>query len=671
MLVIDENKMKLLKMKEKLLEVSFDNYQQHLADYKELAIEIDKQAYDALIEQIKNTDYYSLPLEEQAQVLTDIKGEYDSLNELQCSFRNVYRKYTSEELGLSDIHSILIDQIDDRINKIQGYLVNNYYLENNKKQLENLNLELIDEEKRRISAEARFHEMEKELRDNFLNAEGRITSNVNQIEYTSVIKEYNDNGFDLKQMLADGDLLDKILDKTNSEKNSAEEKLVATKICYESAPTYDNKEIYDSIAFDMVKIRYRLTLVQMANLVARDFSRYESIKTKREQLKALNDVRLNCLKKMNVNVMIDPFSRIKLDEQLSVIDSFNDNKEKIAVTRRNITNLSTVIDSRIKTNTDFMVALNVHQEFVKDKTSFDDVKFELNEDTNNDDLIIGSSVNESDSKTFEYDENQVVKVTDLKDGFLADRVKEKTDNVISAVIKLFNQSDEKEIEIVTPELSIQPVLNSETIDTSTSEEVPIEIQEENNEFAFLTEPNSEIFTDNNESNVEPLFDNSSNEKNMEPTFLVEPSEEIFTNMTPSNDIADDSNNIKDTPEVKFEDWPVIGGIFEDSVPITNNSEKVTAEPLKEIDSDLFQETKPFDDIALFNDKFEDVFSSNDKATNDTKSDIFSDNNGVVFADKKVDDNTLTDNQNQEMFWTIDESINNDLIENEEPKTKRR
>ena len=53
MLVVDNNKMKLLRMKEKLLEVSPDNYQNNLVDFRKLAIEIDNEVYNLLVNNIK------------------------------------------------------------------------------------------------------------------------------------------------------------------------------------------------------------------------------------------------------------------------------------------------------------------------------------------------------------------------------------------------------------------------------------------------------------------------------------------------------------------------------------------------------------------------------------------------------------------------------------------
>ena len=111
MLVINDNKMKLLKMKEKLLEVSNDNNDKLLEDYAKLALEIDNDYYNQIINEIKDTDYNSLSLEEQIKYLSEIEDDYNYLNQLQWMIRKTYEKYNDNELNLSDISVILIDNI--------------------------------------------------------------------------------------------------------------------------------------------------------------------------------------------------------------------------------------------------------------------------------------------------------------------------------------------------------------------------------------------------------------------------------------------------------------------------------------------------------------------------------------------------------------------------------
>ena len=96
MLIIDDNKMKLLKMKRKLLEVSTDNIDNILADYKDIILDIDREAYNDLIKEIQDTDYKNISLEEQIEFFNQIDADYTYLYELQCNFRRIYNKYSNE-----------------------------------------------------------------------------------------------------------------------------------------------------------------------------------------------------------------------------------------------------------------------------------------------------------------------------------------------------------------------------------------------------------------------------------------------------------------------------------------------------------------------------------------------------------------------------------------------
>ena len=101
MLVIDDSKLKLLKMKEKMLDLAI-NDNTTLDEYKTLAIQIDSECYEMIINKVKDNNYNNLPFEEQIKFFNEIIEDYDYLNELQCRFKKVYAKYSEEELELSD-----------------------------------------------------------------------------------------------------------------------------------------------------------------------------------------------------------------------------------------------------------------------------------------------------------------------------------------------------------------------------------------------------------------------------------------------------------------------------------------------------------------------------------------------------------------------------------------
>ena len=488
MLVVDNNKMKLLRMKEKLLEVSPDNYQNNLVDFRKLAIEIDNEVYNLLVNHIKETNYHDLPFEEQLDVLNNIVKEYDDLNELECSFKNIYQKYSNEQLDLSDLSNILIDAINDRISHIQGYLLNNSYLEKSKIELENLSLELISEEKRHNDALKLFDEKEEQLKTSFLNAEGRKKSINNDDSYISFISEFEDNSLDLRKLLIDDQLLNEELGKTITDKSSAVSELEAARICYRYVPSIDNKEAFDLIALKVAKFDYKFTLLQMVNLITTKFNDYKMVKSKREKLKALNAIRLDNLKKMGINLLIDPFKQLKIDEQLNIIENYGDNLERISVIRRNIVNVNTLVENRNRNNINFMVLLNASTNFIKDKTSFEEVK---------DEAIDVINEKEDIGKNIKY--NQVISINDTNQEFMIERAKEKTDSVIKRVNQLYTKKEDSNKIMLSPDLIVLPSKTEDEIIDDKQEELFPEIDK--NEVEIQNETKEDVL----DNAVDDLF----------------------------------------------------------------------------------------------------------------------------------------------------------------------
>ena len=150
MLVIDDSKLKLLKMKEKMLDLAI-NDNTTLDEYKTLAIQIDSECYEMIINKVKDNNYNNLPFEEQIKFFNEIIEDYDYLNELQCRFKKVYAKYSEEELELSDLSNIMIEDVRVKASQIEGYLVNIKNLKSNKMELDRLNQTLLkatDEQKK-------------------------------------------------------------------------------------------------------------------------------------------------------------------------------------------------------------------------------------------------------------------------------------------------------------------------------------------------------------------------------------------------------------------------------------------------------------------------------------------------------------------------------------------
>ena len=69
-----------------MLELSKDNIEETLDEYRKLALEIDRECYLTIIEKIKNSNYNNLPLEEQIKVLMEFAQDYNYLNELLLTY---------------------------------------------------------------------------------------------------------------------------------------------------------------------------------------------------------------------------------------------------------------------------------------------------------------------------------------------------------------------------------------------------------------------------------------------------------------------------------------------------------------------------------------------------------------------------------------------------------
>ena len=534
MLVVDNNKMKLLKMKEKLLEVSPYDNQNCLNEFKNLAIDIDSEVFASLVDHIENTNYHDLPLEEQINVLAEFVQAYDDVNELQYSFKNVYQRYAGLPLQLSDMSIISIDSIKDRISCIEGYLLNNNNVENNKQELEQLNLDLIDEEKRRIDSLEIFKTKEAQLRNSFVNAEGRVAASDDA--YISFVREFNILSLDLKQLLLDNQQLENELDQAVADKALTREEYEAAKVCYNYVPSFENKENCNAINKKLVFMEYKFALLEMASLIAKDFSEYDSVKLKREKLKVFNDMRVECLKKLDVVLLIDPFASLKINEQLEIIESYGDNKEKISSIRRKISNVNFLLESRLKRNVDFMVELNALNNFITDKTSFGVVKEVAKHDEATKNIVLPS---------------QVVGVVDIPNNLLMlDRAREKANSVIRRVSEMFVDTNVDVPQTVNPDLVILPsisleeeqndavALEEKPVETAPEIEVPIEFPE----IADYSNSDEAIGSDNNDlfQEVVPfdstkLFDNK-----YDDIFTNSEKEPEVSNML--IDLSDTANN---------------------------------------------------------------------------------------------------------------------------------
>lgn len=445
MVDINDNDYKLLKMNESLLsKLSSDDirFKKTIDTYKELAIKIDRSNYNDFIDKINNYSN-NQSLQEELEYLDELENGYGQLNEMQCRFRSIYSTYgLDDDFKLSDLGSIDIDGIRERRNLISGYLINNKNIADSKKKLDEYNDKLISLNKEEKENSKRYQYLEEELKRMFLDAEGRIIDS--SMKYTSVKMEYSDNEFDLGKLLEDSELLEQTFKQVLSAEMEQKEVLKAVDICYDKMPTKENRETRDVTRIDTVKANYRLALIKIVRLISHYENTYDKIVEKREQLKDLIKKRNEYLNILGKRYAVDPFGRIKIDEQLNYIKTnLRDNAREISRVRKLINEVSNRLDEMTSKNNSFLTEINSSDiSFIKDTTSLSDISVGLD-----DDLIKQIKV---------YLDNQVANVRDISSEFKIDRVHEKTDGVISRVYQMIsNDAKSEKTSIYNPELVVE------------------------------------------------------------------------------------------------------------------------------------------------------------------------------------------------------------------------
>lgn len=497
MLVIDDNMLKLAKMQEKLLKMSSNNKESNIEQYKITAAKIDKQAFESLLKELEQVNIHNQSLEEELEFLETIKNYYNQLYELQLSFIRVLEEYNSNKINLSDLKQIDIEYINTRIDTINGYLINKKNLETNKKRLEQLSEELVEEERKNKYQEEKLLEYESALRENFLNAEGR-TIEAGKLQYISVQSEYSSLGYNLKHLLENKDELKQELTKIELEQNEIKEKLKAAEICYNSVPNSSSKQILNDIEEEFLKIRYRLTMLKILQYLTINYTEYELFKEKRENLLDLIKYRANCLKKLNINISIDPFERTKIQEQLEMINGQKNNAKIISKIKKEIVNLSERVEEMTQQNEEYLIKLSNKKIKLTVELKDNPEQSILNEENkiniNFEDLL----------EIHTLEDNQVIGIKEPSAEFNMRIVKDKTNSVIKRVNEMITTEYKEEIQedTKTPELVIvesvspkeeilleQPTLEPEIIINELSDE-----PEENTNSKQELSIDSELFT---------------------------------------------------------------------------------------------------------------------------------------------------------------------------------
>lgn len=297
MIVIDSQMLNLARMQEAILKISINDREANLEKYKDTVKGIDKVAFSSMLSELEQIKEHNQTLEDELQYLEQLKDSYNQLFELQLSFKRVCELYRDDSLELSDLTTINIGYIENRINTINGYLINLKNIEINKKKLEELNEQLVEEEKKKKYLDDKMMELDDSLKKQFIAAEGRSVINGNFVP-TSVILEYEKIGFDFTKLLEDTEQLNSLLDKVKDESREIEEKLVTAEICFNSSPSQASKQVYDEIMVESLKVKYKLTMLKILELLTLRCNSYDVFREKRENLIDLIKYRLSCLSKL-------------------------------------------------------------------------------------------------------------------------------------------------------------------------------------------------------------------------------------------------------------------------------------------------------------------------------------------------------------------------------------
>ena len=440
MLVIDENMFKLARMQESLLRATDLNREENLANYKKTVAQIDAQAFADILEELKHIDEHNQSLEDEVQYLERIKSCYDQLLELQLSFRRVCELYGGDELKLSDLSQLNIQYIENRINTINGYLINLKNIGVNKDRIQALGEQLVIEEKKRELLGSRLLELEEELRRNFVDAEGRIVVD-GELQYSSVISEYKKLGLDFEALLLDVSELDRLLAEVVREREDANEKLNTAQLCYDNAPDASSKQILDEIKKDALKVKYRVTMLKILKLLSDNCDNYDLFKDKREKLLDLIKYRLSCINALGIRVSIDPFARTKVNEQLSTVLSMPDNSKIINRIRKDISQLTSRTEEMVNQNGEYLISLSDTRALLESTVSMNDIDISMV------DIEAGEVVSKETPKVVLG--NQVVGVRRISDKLNMSIVGQKTAGVIRRVSQMIGGTSNKSIEPVS------------------------------------------------------------------------------------------------------------------------------------------------------------------------------------------------------------------------------
>ena len=575
MIDINDNDFKLLKMNESLLSKIKDKdlIDKTIKDYSLLAKKIDERNYQEFISRIKNKKH-NQTLEEELSYLEELENEYTQLEELQCKFRNIYSMYCDDELSLSDLSTIKIDKIRERKNLISGYLINIKNIDTTKGELEKFNEQLIFEDKKKTNNREKYLRLEEELKNAFINAEGRKET---VSAYTSVKNEYEENGFDIQRLVNDKEYLNSKLIEVQNIRKEKEDLLKTGKICYENMPSKENKEVLNSLNVDTIVARYQLSLLKIVNLIVNYQDSYDKLLEKREQLLDLIKKRVSYLGTLGKKFVVDPFSRIKIQEQVGYIEtSLEDNTRMISRIRKSINESSNKLEELMNKNSEYLMIIpQEHDDYIVDKLSFGDIDVSSVDDN----ILVGDWTNIADSV---YD-NQVISVKEMPNSFKKDIVSEKTRGVITRVYEMV---------IEDSALNVKPLEDENERENSLLETQEVNILHDNNTLEDTLE---------HDKKNEELSEANWQDKG----FLIDDITSSIKSDNVKKKKLDNDNLFMDNMSSPFNEIELFGDKVSDAMMVEQgNSDTLTNETIKKLKDkhDVIDELRFDKELSLDKDK---------------------------------------------------------------------
>ena len=665
MLSIDDLK-KLAEMQVKLLKISNNDRDINLEKYIDIVKQIDEFYFSNLLSEIEKVGEHNQTLEEELVYLEQISSTYEQVLVEQAKFRDVCELYGNKNLELSDLSTIDKEYIDNRKNIISGYLINEKNIDDNKKELDLLSGRLRDEEKKNNELKKRLLGFEDVLRNNFINAEGRYLNGLN-LQYVSVISEYESLGYDFKELLYDSKRVEEILKDVYAEVRDADDKLKTAELCYNTLPDADSKVILDEITLENIRCKYKLTMIKILSLLCSDIDNYDMFLKKRIDLFDLIKYRLDFVKKLGINVSVDPFSRTKVFDQIKVVEVLEDNSKNIHKVRKSINELNDRLEEmlamrdgykdEIANVKDIMIIKEVEDVSldVVEGTSLNDI---VTSNIDMEDIVVDVDINvdTDDNENKVILDNQVVSVRDIDSKLNMDIVIQKSNQVIKRVNEMINEvpinNHQDKVLDVVPELVIEQLESNEDLDLIEDKD-DIEDKE-----------SIDLVEDTNLDMKDDLLDNSEISSSVQDDSVeiekveFEDDMEIFPYLdNSSNVVSDELSNEQTDVNVDTDKDNSVG------IEIDLSDEK-------EYDSNIFMNVDPFEEAPLFTDRADDdVFEvktdvelEENKLDNDVNEIYFTNEIDNPFIDidteeKEVSiDNIVEDNSN--IFSKVD--IQNDL-----------